>query len=46
MRPLLRSSLSPMPVFIAPKATVCTNTPGIKKSTYGTPGILIDAPNT
>ena len=46
IRPLCRSSLSPMPVFIAPKATVCTNTPGMRKSTYGMPGMLIEPPNT
>ena len=30
MRPLWRSSASPMAVFTAPKATVCTKMPGIR----------------
>jgi hypothetical protein len=30
MSPLFRSSASPIPVWIAPNATVCANTPGIK----------------
>src|SRR5918996_3823397 len=33
-RPLARSSDRPMAVFIAPKATVWTKIPGIRKSTY------------
>src|SRR5438093_2125172 len=36
--PLLRSVASPIAAARAPKVTVCTQIPGIRKSTYGYPG--------
>src|ERR687898_2716682 len=35
-RPLFRSVAKPTAVAIAPKTVICTNTPGSRKSTYGT----------
>ena len=46
MRPVLTSAASPIAVFMEPKATVWANTPGMRKSTYGTPGTWIAPPKT
>ena len=44
--PLWTSSLSPSAVTNPPNAMFCTMIPGIRNSTYGTPGVLIAPPNT
>jgi hypothetical protein len=46
INPWLRSVASPIAVFSAPNVTVCTKIPGIRKSTYGTPGTWIAPPKT